>query len=164
MGRCMQRLKVFTWHIHGSYLYYLSGIPHDIYLPVKKGGDTKSNGYFGRTPNYDWPASVHEVPISEIRKMQFDCILYQASDNYTRDQYDILTPEQRRLPKIFLEHDPPRLHPTDTRHIVDDPDVLVVHVTHFNNLMWHCGKSKTKVIEHGVPEREEPLYRGDIGK
>jgi ADP-heptose:LPS heptosyltransferase len=29
---------------------------------------------------------------------------------------EILTEAQRRLPRIYLEHDPPREHPTDTRH------------------------------------------------
>jgi glycosyltransferase involved in cell wall biosynthesis len=41
--------------------------------------------------------------------------------------------------------------PTDTRHPVDDPRSLVVHVTHFNRLMWDCGDVLTTVVEHGVP-------------
>ncbi len=33
----MRRLRVLTWHVHGSYLYYLTQAPHDFYLPVKPG-------------------------------------------------------------------------------------------------------------------------------
>jgi glycosyltransferase involved in cell wall biosynthesis len=31
-------------------------------------------------------------------------------------------------------------------------DMLVVHCTHFNRLMWDNGATPTRVIEHGVPE------------
>jgi glycosyltransferase involved in cell wall biosynthesis len=49
-----------------------------------------------------------------------------------------------------VEHDPPWEDPTETRHHVDDPDVLLVHVTAFNDLMWDSGRTPTRVIEHGV--------------
>jgi hypothetical protein len=57
------------------------------------------------------------------------------------DQYRYLTPAQQRLPKIYLEHDPPRATATDTRHPVDDENVLLVHVTAFNRLMWDNGRA-----------------------
>jgi NAD(P)-dependent dehydrogenase (short-subunit alcohol dehydrogenase family) len=31
----MRRLRILTWHIHGSYLYYLVQGPHDFLVPVK---------------------------------------------------------------------------------------------------------------------------------
>ena len=31
----MERLRVLTWHVHGSYLLYLVQAPHEFYLPVK---------------------------------------------------------------------------------------------------------------------------------
>ena len=30
-------MRVLTWHVHGSYLYYLAHAPHDFYVPVKEG-------------------------------------------------------------------------------------------------------------------------------
>jgi glycosyltransferase involved in cell wall biosynthesis len=33
---------------------------------------------------------------------------------------------------------------------VDDPGVLLVHVTHFNALMWDNGRMPVRVVEHGV--------------
>ena len=50
----------------------------------------------------------------------------QSRRNYLEDQYDILSEQQRSLPRIYLEHDPPRENPTDTKHIVDDPEMLLV--------------------------------------
>lgn len=50
--------------------------------------------------------------------------------------HEILSEQQRQLSRIYLEHDPPQTVPTDTRHVVDDPDVTIVQVTHSNRLMW----------------------------
>lgn len=155
----MKRLKLFTWHIHGSYLYYLSQIPHDIYLPKKM---IPEAGYFGITPSYPWPSNVHEIPVEEVKRHQFDCILYQSHKNYLLDQFEILTSSQRKLPRIYLEHDPPRDSPTDTFHPVDDPSVMIVHVTDFNRLMWDCRRSPTRVIDHGVIVPENIRYQGDL--
>jgi glycosyltransferase involved in cell wall biosynthesis len=30
----VRRLRVLTWHIHGSYLWNLAHIPHDVFLPL----------------------------------------------------------------------------------------------------------------------------------
>ncbi|MGE0172624.1 MAG: glycosyltransferase [Oligoflexales bacterium] len=157
----MRRLKVLTWHVHGSYLYYLSMIDHDLYLPVN---DQRSGGYIGRTPSYPWLQNIREVHVDEISRHQFDCILFQTRENYMFDQYKILSTSQLELPKIYLEHDPPREHPTDTIHVVDDPNVLVVHVTNFNDLMWDCQRSPTKVIQHGVCVPGEIGYTGEFSK
>jgi len=140
-------LRVLTWHVHGSYLYYLSHVEHELFIPVLPGDPA---GYCGLPASFPWRGNVHEVPAPEVRQLQFDCVLFQSHKNYAEDRFAILSPEQRRLPSIFLEHDPPRGHPTDTRHPVDDPDVVLVHVTHFNALMWDSGRTPVRVIEHGV--------------
>ncbi len=150
-------LRVLTWHIHGSYMAYLTHVPVEWYLPVKPG---RPEGYGGRWS--DWPDSVREVPADEVASLELDCILFQSRRNYLEDQLEILSEEQRRLPRVYLEHDPPREHPTDTRHVVDDPDVLLVHVTHFNDLMWDSGRTPTRVIEHGVTVPDGIAYEGDI--
>lgn len=158
----MRPLRVLTWHVHGSYLYYLAHAPHQFYLPVKPG---RPEGYGGRSGHFPWPDNVHEVPAEDVRRLSLDCVLFQSRRNYLADQYEILSPAQRRLPRIYLEHDPPREHPTDTRHPVDDPEVLLVHVTPFNGLMWDSGRTPTRVIEHGVtvPEDARPTGRLERG-
>jgi hypothetical protein len=154
------RPKLFTWHIHGSYLFYLSQGNYDIYIPVK---EEQSEGYYGRGETFPFGDNVHEVHVSDIPQLDLDCIIYQTNTNYLKDQYEILSEEQRGLPKIYIEHDPPRVHPTDTKHAVNDPEVLLVHVTHFNRLMWDNNGIPTKVIEHGVTVPEIP-YTGEIEK
>ncbi|WP_129715855.1 glycosyltransferase family 4 protein [Pedobacter sp. SYP-B3415] len=140
-------MRIFTWHIHGSYLYYLSQGPWELYIPVNQ---KKDEGYYGRGTTFPFGANVHEIDVNEVRDADFDLILYQTEKNYLEDQYQILSDEQRQLPRVFLEHDPPWQHPTDERHPVEDPEVTVVHVTHFNALMWDNGGRPTRVIPHGV--------------
>lgn len=160
-GKSTQRLRILTWHVHGSYLYYLVQSPHEFYLPVKPG---RPEGYGGRSGSFPWPDNVHDVPAEAVRDLDIDCILYQSHKNYLEDQFEILSSDQRRLPRIFLEHDPPRQHPTDTPHPVDDPEILLVHVTHFNELMWDSGQTPTRVIDHGVTVPEGARYRGEIDR
>jgi hypothetical protein len=144
----MRRLNILAWHIHGSYLNTLARLDHDWYLPV-----TPERGprYGGRGPTFDLGPNVIEVPADEVRNLDLDVVLCQAPENYGEDRERLLTPEQRRLPAIYLEHNTPQPHPTNTRHpVADTPEVLLVHVSHFNRLMWDCGTTPTAVIEHAV--------------
>src|SRR3954467_335776 len=155
----MQPLRILTWHVHGNYLFYLAHAHQEFYVPVKPG---RPEGYGGRSGTLPWPDNLHEVPAEEVKNLRLDCILFQSHKNYLEDQYEILSEEQRRLPRIYLEHDPPRQQPTDTRHPVDDPNMLLVHCTHFNNLMWDSGRTPTRVIEHGVVVPAGVRYTGEL--
>ncbi len=155
----MRPLKILTWHVHGAYLYYLATSGHDFYLPARPG---RPEGYGGKVGRLLECRNLIEVPAESVRDLDVDCVLYQSRRNYLEDQYEVLTEAQRRLPRIYLEHDPPRDHPTDTRHPVDDPDVLLVHVTPFNALMWDSGRTPTRVIDHGVTVPDDICYSGDI--
>jgi hypothetical protein len=154
-------LRVMTWHIHGSYLYYLTQTPVEFYLPVKSG---KQEGYGGSSGSLPWGKNVYDIPAEKMKDVEFDCILFQSRKNFTEDQFELLTERQRQLPKIYLEHDPPREVPTDTKHIVDDPSMHLIHVTHFNHLMWDNNRTSTKVIEHGVLIPDHIQYTGEIAK
>jgi hypothetical protein len=139
--------RILTWHVHGNYLYYLSHVPHEWYLLCKP---DRPPGYTGRSGTLPWGANVQDCPVDGVRDMEFDCILYQSREHYLADQHELLSPAQRRLPKIYLEHDPPQAHPTNTRHPAEGADLLVVHVTAFNRLMWDNGGTPVAVIDHGV--------------
>jgi glycosyltransferase involved in cell wall biosynthesis len=108
-----------------------------------------------------WGDNVIDMPADQIRHRQFDCIIFQDDHQYLNDRFEYLTEAQRALPQIYIEHDTPREHPTDMRHPVDTPDVLLVHVTHFNALMWDSGQTPIRVIEHGVMVPETVRYRGE---
>lgn len=144
----MRRLKILTWHTHGSYLYYLSHAPHDFYIVSRPG---RPAGYGGRCGKLRYRQNLHDQPVATLKGRRFDCVLFQDDPQYLDDRHRLLDSEQKKLPAIYLEHDPPREHPTDTRHPVDDPGMLIVHVTAFNALMWNSGRTPVRVIEHGVP-------------
>lgn len=154
-----KRLNILIWHIHGSYLNALARIEHNWYLPIKAG---RPEGYGGRGATFDWPDYVQEVPAEEVKRLALDLIIYQTPRNYFEDQYEILSQEQQRLPRLYLEHNTPKPHATDTRHAIDDPNVLLVHVTHYNRLMWDNGRTPTRVIEHSVAIDPTVSYQGQL--
>jgi glycosyltransferase involved in cell wall biosynthesis len=43
----------------------------------------------------------------------------------------------------------------------DRPELLVVHVTHFNALFWDTGSTRTRVIEHGIVDPGH-RYTGEL--
>src|SRR3954467_3912124 len=98
----MRRLRILTWHTHGSYLYYLTQAPHDFYVLSKP---DRPAGYGGRSRHIPWGDNGIDLPVSEAKDAQFDCILFQDDHQYLEDQYLHLSEAQRRLPKIYIEHD-----------------------------------------------------------
>ena len=159
--RHSKRLKILTWHVHGNYLYYVSQAPPDFYIVTKPGNPP---GYAGAGGVLPWGANVIEVPYDAVATQQFDCVLYQHHIHYETDRLTLLTPAQRHLPTIFIEHDPPQSHPTDTVHCMQEPNGLLVHVTHFNKLMWDAGVTPTHVIEHGVLVPEHVRCTGELAR
>ena len=155
----MRRHRILTWHVHGNYLYYLTQAPHDFFVLSKPG---RPAGYGGRCGVLPWGDNVHDCPVESLPGKTFDCVLFQSREHYLNDRDTVLTSAQRKLPTIFLEHDPPLTHPTSTRHPVDDPNVFVVHVTHYNALMWDNGPNATRVVEHGVVVPEGIRYTGEL--
>lgn len=154
------RLSFLTWHVHGTYLQMLGGVGHDIYVPVRPGRPPR---YAGLPPGRSWPAGLFEIPAEDVASLPLDGIIYQCDENWTEDR-EILSEDQRRLPAIYVEHDPPGASGSapcfGERHLVAGEGVRIVHVTPFNALMWDCSGSPTAVVEHGVPDRGS-LYRGE---
>jgi glycosyltransferase involved in cell wall biosynthesis len=157
----MRRLRILTWHVHGNYLYYLTQAPHDFFVLSKPG---EPPGYGGRNGHLPWGPNVHDCPVASVRAQTFDCVLFQSLVHYEKDQHELLSDAQCRLPRIYLEHDPPLKHPTNTVHPVDDRGVLIVHVTHYNALMWDCGPLTTRVIEHGVRVPDGLAWSGELAR
>jgi hypothetical protein len=57
------------------------------------------------------------------------------------------------LPVIYVEHNTPKGAVPHTRHpMADRDDLVIAHVTHFNELFWDTGATRTTVIEHGIVE------------
>ena len=155
----MRRLRILTWHVHGSYLYYLSHVPHDIFALSKS---DRCTGYVGRHGHFPWKDNLRDMPVDEVRQHQFDIVLYQSRTHFEIDSRELLSPAQRKLPAIYLEHDPPQEHPTNTRHWAADRVDVIVHVTPYNALMWDCGAARTCVIDHGVVVPDDVAYSGEL--
>lgn len=152
-----RRLRILTWHVHGNYLYYLSQVPHDFYLVRDAAGSTHHTGRCGTLP---WGDNVHDAPIESLTGMTFDAVLHQSRDTWEIDRLQHLSAVQRTLPTLYLEHDPPQGHPTDSRHWAADEATVLVHVTPFNALMWDNGGAAVRVVDHGVLPLARATYNG----
>src|SRR4051794_18490907 len=107
-------LDVLTWHVHGNYLWYLSQAPIRWFVPTLPGCPP---GYAGRRSTFPFPDNVVEVPADELRRLRFDVVVvHQSRRTWTEDRFRYLTEEQRRLPTVYVEHDPPLESPTNTLH------------------------------------------------
>ena len=138
----MRRLRILTWATRPDYLHCLAHTGHEL-LVVSPDPCRSDHG--------EAPPNLLAIGADEARRQKVDLILFQQPQHYLDEQYEILTAAQRRAPKVYLEHEPPREHPVDSRHVVSETGVLVVHVAHFNRLMWDHGRTPTRVIEPGVP-------------
>jgi hypothetical protein len=138
-------LDVLTWPVHGAYMGALARVPVRWTVPTAPG----RLGYGGRSRTTCWPDNVVEVPAAELPGRHFDVVVYQHHLHHQVDRLTALTAEQRAVPAVFVEHDPPRQSPTDTVHPVTAPGTVVVHVTPFNALMWDT-RVPSVVIDHGV--------------
>lgn len=164
-----RKLRVLTWHVHGNYLYYLTQTDCQFYVPIT---DPPRPGYFGKTKDYLWSNNVIEISAKQVKNMEFDCIIFQSNFNpqnptynYLQEQTDILSKYQLQcIPKIFIEHDPPRMHPTDTKHPLYNSHITLVHVTSFNQLLWDNGTTPTHVIYHGAIIPQAVKYSGQLKK
>lgn len=151
-------MKVLTWHVHGSYLWYLSQVPVTWYLPVTP---DRGEGYGGRTPSFAWPDNVVEVPAEEVRDLDLDLVLTQHRRNWEVDRHDLLGGRVDELPRAHIEHDPPNGWPNDALHPVQDEGTTLVHVTPFNELMWDNGVTPTRVVDHGVVVPDDVPWTGE---
>ena len=111
----------------------------------------------GRARTWDWPASAVEVPVAELAGVDIDVAVLQrphelrlfAEWTGRRPGIDV--------PALYVEHNTPGLTAAATEHFLGDQGhIPVIHVTHFNAVMWDCGSAPTMVIEHGVVD---PGYR-----
>lgn len=154
-----KQLRILTWHIHGNYLYALTRVPHQFIVPFHTDGRP---GYAPLGDKIPWGPHVRQIDAGAIADEEFDCVIYQSRAAYEEDAPLLLTPRQRALPSIYIEHDPPRPCPVDTPHWFRHERGMLVHVTHYNALNWDAGDQPTRVIEHGVPVDPALRYAGDI--
>ncbi|WP_158843638.1 glycosyltransferase [Saccharothrix deserti] len=139
-------MKILLWHVHGSWTNAFVRGGHEYLIP----GPPRGLGLAGR----DWPAA-REVAPSEV-----------ALSEVGADVAVLQRPVEVGLvptgvPVVYLEHNTPR-YPNQP-HPLRDWTGTIVHVTHFNELMWDCGTTRTVVIEHGVVD-PGLRYTGELAR
>mgnify|MGYP001120033343 CR=1 FL=1 len=138
-------MRILTWHVHAAWSTAFVSGGHEYLVPVLP--DRGPYGR-GRPRTYPWPASAREVTPEQLRHEHVDVAVLQRPEEEELVQAWL----GRRVPLIYVEHNTPRGDVPNTRHpLADRDDVTIVHVTHFNDLFWDCGATRTTVIEHGVP-------------
>ncbi|RYE19924.1 MAG: glycosyltransferase family 1 protein, partial [Sphingobacteriaceae bacterium] len=138
-----QPYKIFTWPVHQQYLFALAQGNFEFYVPADQNASFKAQ--------FSAQKNVIEVDPIDLKNLDFDLILFQDEESYQTKQFEVLTEQQRQLPKIYLEHHPPKQHPTNAKNFVEDVAIQLVHVNHYNALMWDNNDLEVAIIENGVP-------------
>jgi Glycosyl transferases group 1 len=148
-------MRVFLWHVHGSWTTSLVQGSHEYLLPVvpDRGPDGR-----GRARTWDWPGRAMEVGPERARDEHVDVVVLQRPEElFDLAERWLGRRPGRDVPAIYVEHNAPQGRIADMRHhAADRRDVTVVHVTHFNALFWDTGSAPARVIEHGIVD---PGYR-----
>jgi hypothetical protein len=137
------------WDVHGGYTDSLVAGAHEyVFLPPDRSGRGGLARYGGSPPS-----NAYEVSAEELRDSPPDVVLLQRLEEIELCAEQLGRRPGSDLPAIFLEHNTPKTDVPATRHpLADEPRIPVVHVTHFNELFWDCGRTHTRVIEHGVAD------------
>jgi hypothetical protein len=154
-------VRVLLWHVHGSWTTTLVHGRHDYLLPVLP---DRGPGGRGRAQTWEWPPNAVEVTPEQAAEAEVDAVVLQRPSELNGLAEAWLGGRRpgRDLPAVYVEHNAPQGRIAEMRHpACDRPDLVLVHVTHFNALFWDCGSTPTRVIEHGVvdPGRR---YTGEL--
>jgi glycosyltransferase involved in cell wall biosynthesis len=147
-------VNVVLWHVHGSWTTALVQGPHTYLLPVlpDRGPDGR-----GRARSWEWPESAVELSPEELRDAAIDVALLQRPHEAELLERWTGRRPGRDLPAVYVEHNAPQGRIAEMRHpFADRDDLVLAHVTNFNDLFWDAGSTRTTVIEHGVVD---PGYR-----
>lgn len=129
-----RRLRILLWPVHATWMSAFVAGRHEYLLPAGTRG---------------WHNTVEITQPSEV-----DVVVLQRPEDLAEATKWVAN----NPPMIYVEHNPPdgKPHP-----VTDRPDIRLVHVTHFNEVMWDSGRAPTTVIEHGVADFG-PRYTGEL--
>jgi glycosyltransferase involved in cell wall biosynthesis len=149
-------VRVLLWHVHGSYTTALVQGSHEYLIPVLPGRGPDGRG---RAETFPWPESAVEVTPEEAAEAEVDAVILQRPEELNGLAEEWLGGRRpgKDVPAVYLEHNAPQGRINALRHpAADHPELLAVHVTHFNDLFWDTGSTPTRVVEHGIVD---PGYR-----
>jgi glycosyltransferase involved in cell wall biosynthesis len=154
-------VRVLLWHVHGSWTTAFVQGGHEYLIPVT--ADRGSDG-LGRARTWSWPASAVEITREEAADAEVDMVVLQRPHELEGLAAQWLGGRRpgREVAAVYLEHNAPQGRINELRHLAADrPELVVVHVTHFNDLFWDCGSTPTRVIEHGIVDPGD-RYSGEV--
>ncbi len=150
-------MNVLVWHVHGAWTTAFVQGKHQYLIPT-----TPERGPYGlgRARTYPWPPNAVEVSPAELARSEVDVMVLQRPEEYALARRWL----RRAVPAIYVEHNTPKGGVPNTRHpMADRDDLLLVHVTHFNDLFWDSGATRTAVVEHGIPT-PSVTYSGELAR
>ena len=151
-------MRILLWHVHGSWTTSFVQGGHTYLLPTTPEGGPWGRGRCGR----NWPATVHDVPAERLRDSAVDLVLLQRPEELALAAAWLGRRPGIDVPAVYVEHNTPRGDVPDTRHpLAGRGDIPLVHVTHFNRLLWDNGRAPVTVIEHGIPDPGH-RYTGEL--
>ncbi|MEO3749374.1 glycosyltransferase [Streptomyces sp. B6B3] len=160
-------MNILLWHVHGSWTTSFVQGAHRYLVPVLPG---RGPDGLGLARTFDWPDTVVELPPERLREEPVDLLVLQRPHEAALAERWLGRRPGRDVPAVYLEHNAPHGRPpddgtpADLRHpCADRDDLLLVHVTHFNRLLWDSGGTPTRVIEHGVVDPGH-RYTGELGR
>ncbi|TQE39430.1 glycosyltransferase [Streptomyces ipomoeae] len=141
-------MNILVWHVHGSWLTSFVQGPYTFLVPVTP--DRGPDG-LGRARTWRWPETVREVSPAGLRGADIDLMVLQRPHELELAHRWTGRRPGVDVPAVYVEHNSPHETAVGTRHpLADRADIPLVHVTHFNRLMWDNGRAPTEVIEHGI--------------
>lgn len=153
-------MKLLVWHVHGSWTTAFVQGEHTYLLPTVDDRGPWGRGRCGRP----WPDSAVEVPPDELREADIDAVVLQRPEEIDLTVEWLGSRPGTDLPAVYVEHNTPRGRAANSRHpLADQDDIAIVHVTHYNELMWDNGIAPTVVIEHGVLDPGH-RYTGELAR
>jgi glycosyltransferase involved in cell wall biosynthesis len=153
-------MNILLWHVHGSWTTAFVHGKHRYLVPVIP--DRGPYG-IGRATTYDWPDTAEEIAPEALADEDVDLVILQRPEELALAAEWLRRRIGVDLPAIYVEHNTPKEGqvPNSRHPLADRDDLLIAHVTHFNELFWDTGSTRTTVVEHGVVEPSH-RYSGDL--
>jgi Glycosyl transferases group 1 len=141
-------VRILAWHVHGAWMTSFVSGPHTYVVPVLP--DRGPDG-LGRARTYPWSERVVELPPERLPAAGLDAVVLQRPHEAELVHRWTGRRPGHDLPALYVEHNTPRGDVADWRHpLADQRRIPIVHVTHYNAVMWDNGCAPVHVVEHGV--------------
>ncbi|WP_433651772.1 glycosyltransferase [Micromonospora zamorensis] len=141
-------MNILLWHVHGSWTTSFVHGGHRYLIPT-----TPDRGPYGlgRARTYPWPDSAVEVAPEDLPGTDIDLVILQRPEEIDRAEAWLRRRPGRDIPAIYVEHNTPKGDVPNTRHpMADRDDLLIAHVTGFNQIFWDTGATRTTMVDHGI--------------